>query len=191
MADLIGADLSGRLVAVPLDDPALVVGPLERDERQAELLDGLEAAHPQQVLLQRPDEALGAAVPFRLAHERRRALDAEEADFGVEVVAHVLAAVVVAEREAGGDVLGEGAEALADRPSDRLERPRTGRCGDWRGCRRTRPSSGRRRRHRAAWPSPVIAEVASVPRIGWPPPMVIRPSWALGLCGTPARWCAG
>src|SRR4051795_10686515 len=121
MADLIGADLSGRLVAVPLDDPALVVGPLERDERQAELLDGLEAAHPQQVLLQRPDEALGAAVPFRLAHERRRALDAEEADLGPEVVAQVLAAVVVAEREAGGDVLGERAEALAHRLLHRLE----------------------------------------------------------------------
>src|SRR4051794_41346092 len=80
-----------------------------------------------QVLLQRPDEALGAAVPFRLAHERRRALDAEEADLGPEVVAQVLAAVVVAEREAGGDVLGERAEALAHRLLHPLERPEAGR----------------------------------------------------------------
>jgi len=64
----------------------------------------------------------GSAVTFRLAHERRRALDAEEADLGLEVVAHVLAPVIVPEREAGGDVLGERAEALAHRLSDRLER---------------------------------------------------------------------
>src|SRR4051812_38315936 len=115
-------ELSGRLVAVPLDDPALVVGSLERDERQAELLDGLEAAHPQQVLLQGPDEPLGAAVALRLAHERRRALDAEEADLGPEVVAHVPAPVVVAQPQAGGDVLGERAAALAHRLLDRLER---------------------------------------------------------------------
>ena len=38
-ADLLGTDLSWRLVAVPLEDPALVVGPLERDECQAEFLD--------------------------------------------------------------------------------------------------------------------------------------------------------
>src|SRR4051812_42504263 len=115
-------ELSGRLVAVPLDDPALVVGSLERDERQAELLDGLEAAHPEQVLLQGPDEPLGAAVALRLAHERRRALDAEEADLGLEVVAHVLAPVVGAQPQAGGDVLGERAAALAHRLPDRLER---------------------------------------------------------------------
>jgi hypothetical protein len=32
---------------VPLDDPALVVGLLEREERQAKLLDGVEAADPE------------------------------------------------------------------------------------------------------------------------------------------------
>src|SRR3954454_12252744 len=69
--DLTGSDLSGRLVAVPLDDPGSVVGLLEGLERQAQLLDGREGADPQQVLLQGPDEALGAAVPFGLAHEGR------------------------------------------------------------------------------------------------------------------------
>src|SRR4051794_20086079 len=59
----------------------------------------------------------GSAVALRLAHEGRRALDAGEADLTLEVVAHV----VVAEPEAGGDVLGEGAEALAHRLPDRLE----------------------------------------------------------------------
>src|SRR3954471_21605556 len=117
-----GADLSGRLVAVPLDDPGPVVGFLEGLERQAKLLDGREAPHPEQVLLQRPDEPLGAAVALGLAHEGRRALDAKEADLGLEVVADVLAAVVVAQPEAGGDPLGERAEALAHRLRDRLER---------------------------------------------------------------------
>ena len=107
---------------MPLDDPGLVVGPLERNERQAEFLDGRERADPQQVLLQGPDEALGAAIAFRLAHERRRALDAEEADLGLEVVADVLATVVVAEPKAGSDALGKAAMALADGLLDRLER---------------------------------------------------------------------
>jgi hypothetical protein len=34
---------------MPLDDPALVVGLLERDERQAKLLDGGEVLHSQQI----------------------------------------------------------------------------------------------------------------------------------------------
>src|SRR3954454_21371202 len=100
LVELIGADLGRRPVAVPLDDPGPVVGLLEGLERQAELLDGRERADPQQVLLQGPDEPLGAAVPFGLAHEGRRALDAEEADLALEVMADVLAAVIVAQPEA-------------------------------------------------------------------------------------------
>src|SRR4051794_41822689 len=65
----------------------------------------------------------GSAVPFGLGHEGRRALDAEEADLTLEVVAHVLTPVVVAEPEAGGDAPGEGAEALAHRLPDRLQGP--------------------------------------------------------------------
>ena len=106
---------------MPLDDPGLVVGLPEGEECQAQLLDGVEAADPQQVLLQHPNEALGAAVPFRLADEGRRAFDAEEADLGLEVVADVLAAMVVAEPKAGSDALGEAAMALADGLLDRLE----------------------------------------------------------------------
>src|SRR5690242_12638569 len=106
---------------MPLDDPALVVGLLERNECQAEFLDGREVADPQQVLLQGPNEPLGAAVALGLPHERRRAFDAEEADLTLKVVAHVLGAVIVAKGEAMGDVLGEGAEALAHALTDRLE----------------------------------------------------------------------
>src|SRR3954453_10302997 len=118
---MFGPDLGGCPVAVPLDNPALVVGLPEGEECQAQLLDGVEAADPQQVLLQDPNEALGAAVPFGLPHEGRRALDAEEADLGLEVVAHVLTPMVVAEPKAGSDALGEATIALADGLLDRLE----------------------------------------------------------------------
>src|SRR4051812_33179856 len=124
-ADLIGADLGRRPVAVPLADPALVVGLPKGAEGRPRLLDGREVADPQQVLLQGPDEALGTAVAFGLAHERRRALDTQEADLGLEVVADVLAPVIAAKLEADGDVVGKRAKALAHRLLDRLERLKT------------------------------------------------------------------
>jgi hypothetical protein len=119
---LLSPNLGGCPVAVPLDDPGLVVGLLEGEQRQAQFLDGVEAADPQQVLLQHSDEALGTAVPFRLADEGGRALDAEEADLGLEVVADVLTAVVVAEPKAGGDALGEAAGLWRKLGDDGLRR---------------------------------------------------------------------
>src|ERR687886_2391263 len=106
----------------PLATSQAQMCPRTANSGQAQLLDGLEAPHPQQVLLQRPDEPLRAAVALGLAHEGGRALEAEEADLGLAVVAHVLAAVIVAQPEAGGDGLGERAEALAHRLPDRLGR---------------------------------------------------------------------
>ena len=41
--ELIGSDLGWSSVAVPLDDPGLVVGLLERDQGQAQLLDRVGA----------------------------------------------------------------------------------------------------------------------------------------------------
>src|SRR5688500_18178663 len=42
----------------------------------------------------------------------------------------------------------------------------------------------------AAWPSPVMTEVRSVPHMTSTRSVVIVPSWALEPCGRPARWCA-
>src|SRR4051795_13536831 len=95
---------------MPLDDPGAVVGRLEPLQCQAELLDRLEAPQPQQVLLERTDEPLGAAVALGLADEGGRALHAEEADLGLEVVADVLATVVV-----GGAAPGRGGPAQRNR----------------------------------------------------------------------------
>jgi hypothetical protein len=64
------------------------------------VLDGGEAPDPEQVLLQYPDEALGAAIALGLTYEGGRRLDAEEGELGLEVVGDVLAAVVVAQLEA-------------------------------------------------------------------------------------------
>jgi hypothetical protein len=107
---------------VPLDDPALVVGLPEHEQRQAQLLEGVEAADPQQILPQHPNKPFGAAIALWLAHEGRRALDAEEADLDLEVVAHALASMIVAELQAGGAALGKATEMLAHRLPDRLER---------------------------------------------------------------------
>src|ERR671927_1595526 len=93
-------DRGGRPEAVALDQPGRVVSLAEGEQRLTQLLDRGEAPHPQQVLLQRADEALGAAVALRRPHERRRALGAQEAELLLEIVGHVLRAVVVPDGEA-------------------------------------------------------------------------------------------
>ncbi len=89
------ARLGGREVAQALDDPALVVALPKFRQRAPQFLHFLEHPDPQQLLLQRANEPFEAAVAFRLAHERWGRLHAEKGDFGLVVVAHVLAAVVV------------------------------------------------------------------------------------------------
>ncbi len=50
------------LEPVPLDEPGGVVGLLEGEQGLTELFQGAEGPHPQEVLFQGADEALGAAV---------------------------------------------------------------------------------------------------------------------------------
>ena len=108
-------------MAMAGDQPVGVVPSGEIEQRQAQLLDGLEVAHPQEVFLQRTDEALGDAVALGLAHEGRRSLDAEEGDLALEVVGHVVRSVVVLEHEAGGHLLADGAEVSAHTLADRFQ----------------------------------------------------------------------
>jgi hypothetical protein len=51
-----------RYEAVPFDQPVAVVGLSERQQRLSEFLDGFKGPDPEQVLLERADEPLGAAV---------------------------------------------------------------------------------------------------------------------------------
>ena len=59
------------LMLVSFTQPLVVVALLELDERALQLLDRLEGAHPEELLLQRADEALSDAVALRLSYEGR------------------------------------------------------------------------------------------------------------------------
>src|SRR5215217_1762425 len=59
---LVLPDGTGRSEPVPLDQPGRVVGLAEVEQRPTQVLDAVEGPHPQQILLESADEALGAAV---------------------------------------------------------------------------------------------------------------------------------
>src|SRR4051794_12505892 len=111
---------------MPFDQPGGVVA-LPKDEQcLTELLDGVEGAHPEQVLLQGPDEPLRTAVPLRRPHEGRRTRDAQEGKLLLEGVRHVLAPVIVPDREPAPDPRGKAAEAAPRALPDGLERLKAG-----------------------------------------------------------------
>src|SRR3954453_16967039 len=116
----------GCLEPVPFDEPGRVVDLPKDEQRLTELLDGVEGAHPEQVLLERADEALGAAVALGSPHEGRRALDAQEGKLLLEGVGHVLAPVIVPHGETAPDPLSKAAEAAPHALPDRLERLEAG-----------------------------------------------------------------
>src|SRR5215218_4473533 len=109
-------------MSVPGDEPGCVVVGGEVPQRAPQVLDGVESVHPQEVLLQGADEALGHAIALRLADEGGRALDAEEADLVLEVARQVVRAVVMAQREALGHVPLDRTEMAQHALADRLER---------------------------------------------------------------------
>ena len=65
-----------RSVTEVLEDPLLVVLTLELQQGLPQVFDRLEGPHPQEVLLEGPDEPFGAAVAFGLADEGRGTRDA-------------------------------------------------------------------------------------------------------------------
>src|SRR3954454_23559373 len=92
---------------MPFDEPGRVVDLPKDEQRLTELLDGVEGAHPEQVLLQGPDEALGAAVALGSPHKGGRALG----KLLLEGIGHVLAPVIVPHGETAPDPLSKAAEA--------------------------------------------------------------------------------
>src|SRR3712207_2430026 len=119
---LLGADLVRGTVAVPGDEPGGVVVGDEVLQPAAQLFDGVEGVHPEEVLLQGANEAFGDTVALRLADEGGRALEAEESDLVLEVARHVVGAMIVAQGEALGHVSLDVAEVAQDGLAHRLER---------------------------------------------------------------------
>src|SRR3954449_13594512 len=112
---------------MPFDEPGRVIELPKDEQRLTKLFDAVKGPHPEQVLLERADEALGAAVPLGSPHEGGRACDAQEAEFLLESVGHVLASVIVPNGETARDLFGESAKAAPHPLPDRLERLKAGR----------------------------------------------------------------
>lgn len=92
------AHLCRRTMAVALDQPALVIGLLPGNERKAKLLDRVEGTDPQELLVERADDAVGTAVALGRPHERGTGLYSPEGDLILEIVSELLRAVIAANR---------------------------------------------------------------------------------------------
>jgi hypothetical protein len=74
---LIGSHLGWSTIAMPSEEPSVVVASGERDECGPQLFDGIAGSHPQQILFQGSDEALSrtkegeASIP---RHSTRQSL---------------------------------------------------------------------------------------------------------------------
>src|SRR3990172_9418524 len=108
-------------MAVPFDQPLCVVKLGENGHPLAEVVDVLVEPSPQALLLQGADEALGAAVAFRLPRVAGIVSDSQPGEAAGEMVGAVLASPVMTHRHPSGHVGGELAEAIdEDRKSTRL-----------------------------------------------------------------------
>ena len=103
----------GFVEIIVLDEPAVVVAVLEVEEGHPKVFDSFKRPQPQQLLLQRLDESLRNPVAFGLADEGGAGRDPEELHLGLEVVAGVLAAVVVPQRQPQRRVLLVATEVFA------------------------------------------------------------------------------
>jgi hypothetical protein len=92
---LIGSHLGWSTIAMPSDEPSVVVASGERDECGSQLFDGIEGSHPQQILFQGSDEALCDAVALGFSHEGGRSVDPQALDFGLEIAGHIVGAMIV------------------------------------------------------------------------------------------------
>lgn len=85
-----------------------VVDAAECEQHQPEVPKRVKGADSEQDLLQEVDEALGAAITPKRPDEGRRALDAKEANLGLEGFGYVLAALVAADGQAASNVFATG-----------------------------------------------------------------------------------
>src|SRR3954454_9181761 len=116
-----GAHVSWAATAVLLEQPLGVVAGDEGADGVAHVLDGLEDAAVDRLLLQGPEQSLDHAIRLGLADEGVARRHAPEPDLLLEGIRHEGAAVVVAQRQAAGGAGAEVAEPLAHGHADRLD----------------------------------------------------------------------
>ena len=103
-----------------LERPVPIKPILKVEQGLPQFLDGVESPHPQELLLQCPDEPLGHAVAFRRP-DVGAGLDSQEAELLLEGMAHVLRAMIVAQYQAAGHTRFQFTEVLPDPLVDRLQ----------------------------------------------------------------------
>src|SRR5919205_505673 len=106
---------------MPPDQPLPVVALPESEQGLTEVFYGSEVLHPEELFFKGTDEAFGAAVPLWCPYEGGAAGDAEEAQLGLEMIAHELAAVIVSQSQPSGDLFAVGPEVGADALPQRLQ----------------------------------------------------------------------
>jgi len=100
---------------MPRDEPLAVVALSDSEQGLAEVLHRGEVLRPEELFCKAPDEAPGAAVALEFSHEGRATADSQEAQFGLEMIAHELAAMVVPQGQPGWGAPHEATERCAVR----------------------------------------------------------------------------
>src|SRR5208337_1108300 len=117
-----GTGVAWGAVSVFLDEPLGVVSGGEGADGFSDVVDGLEGAAVDGLLLQASEQAFDDAVGFGLADEGVAWGYAPEPGLFLEVIGYEVAAMIVAERKAASGVGGEMAELVADGHAQRLGR---------------------------------------------------------------------
>lgn len=73
-------------------------------ERRADFFNNPERPDPQELLLEHPDKPFGDVVPLMHPDKGLAGHDPEGAEFGQEIVTHVLTIIIMADLQAGRDI---------------------------------------------------------------------------------------
>jgi|SRR5690554_5781949 hypothetical protein len=104
-----------------LKQPMLVEPFFELKQRLAELLDGIEGSHPQQLLLQGSDKPLSHAVALWCPNEAGTRFNAEKPKLLLEGMTHVLRTMVVTQHQALGNASCQRTIEIPNALVDRLQ----------------------------------------------------------------------
>lgn len=106
---------------MPLDQPLLVIETQPVMEGETKLLHGLKRAHPQELLFERANEPLCHTVAFWGTDKCRTRRDAQKSEFGLEIVTHILTAMIMPHLQVRRTAGGDGPKLLAHPLANRLQ----------------------------------------------------------------------